>query len=264
MAGRGKARRGEAGEAGQGRQGRARQGEAWPGTAGHGRQGPARQGRARQGMAGKAGKAGRGLARHGGARHGMALSTKQNQGVVRLAKRTPKARLEQIYKWRAGHAFAVDATTIAGELAAINAEQGRVKPQDFVDRERPDDAPGHAIFEWDDSVAGEQWRLQQARTIIRALHVTRSDDDAGGSVYVNVKPVGEDRSYQSVTNVLQRPDLLASAIQILTAKVVAAETALMELRNLASGLGDEERAKVIALGEALSAAGALARSLRAA
>ena len=204
------------------------------------------------------------MARHGGARHGMALSTKQNQGVVRLAKRTPKARLEQIYKWRAGHAFAVDATIIAGELAAINAEQGRVKPQDFVDRERPDDAPGHAIFEWDDSVAGEQWRLQQARTIIRALHVTRSDDDAGGSVYVNVKPVGEDRSYQSVTNVLQRPDLLASAIQILTAKVVAAETALMELRNLASGLGDEERAKVIALGEALSAAGALARSLRAA
>ena len=43
---------------------------------------------------------------------------------------------------------------------------GAVGPAELVERARASDSPVHHLFEWDDSVAGERYRLEQARLYI--------------------------------------------------------------------------------------------------
>jgi hypothetical protein len=43
--------------------------------------------------------------------------------------------------------------------------------KDVVEEARPKQSPIHSMFEWDDKVAGERWREEQARGYLRALIV---------------------------------------------------------------------------------------------
>jgi hypothetical protein len=49
------------------------------------------------------------------------------------------------------------------------AAQNRLTPQALVDTARPDISPIHPFYEWDDSIAGEQYRLEQARSHVRCV-----------------------------------------------------------------------------------------------
>lgn len=54
------------------------------------------------------------------------------------------------------------------------SEQG-LTPQSLVDASRDINAPLHNEFEWDDSVAAENYRKEQAKNIIRHLIIVRTD-----------------------------------------------------------------------------------------
>ena len=60
------------------------------------------------------------------------------------------------------------AQAIAPELAALE-EAKALKPDAVVERARDPGNPLHALFEWDDAVAGHQHRLATARMIIRSI-----------------------------------------------------------------------------------------------
>lgn len=63
------------------------------------------------------------------------------------------------------------------EMTAIYTEAGILTPAVVVDAARPDDHPLHSRFEWEDAVAGEAYRQQQAHELIRSVRVvhTRAD-----------------------------------------------------------------------------------------
>lgn len=63
-------------------------------------------------------------------------------------------------------------TTVLTELRRLCDAAGELTPQAVVDDARPEDAPLHAHFEWDDSIAGEQYRLVQASEMIRKAQIT--------------------------------------------------------------------------------------------
>lgn len=44
---------------------------------------------------------------------------------------------------------------------------GAVSPRDVVDAAKPNDSPLHPYFEWDDDKAADNWRLDQARRLLR-------------------------------------------------------------------------------------------------
>lgn len=71
------------------------------------------------------------------------------------------------YKWK--HNLCVSADTVGEELEAIEQENGRVTKEAIVDRARPEDSPMHPLFEWNDPVAAEEYRKDQAHMIIRNL-----------------------------------------------------------------------------------------------
>lgn len=67
---------------------------------------------------------------------------------------------------------------LRSELLAIRSEYGTLTPANVVDAARAEDHPLHSRFEWDDAVAGEKYRLGQARQLIRVVRETYTD--AGG------------------------------------------------------------------------------------
>lgn len=75
-------------------------------------------------------------------------------------------------------------TTALDELRRIYSENGTLTPQMVVDAARPDEAPLHDRFEWDDSVAGEKYRLVQAGVLIRKAHVKIETGEPRGPVQV--------------------------------------------------------------------------------
>lgn len=56
-------------------------------------------------------------------------------------------------------------------LALYEAHNGLLRPEDVVEFAKNPETALHSRFEWDDSAAAHQWRLEQARNVIR-VHVT--------------------------------------------------------------------------------------------
>ena len=58
---------------------------------------------------------------------------------------------------------------VAGELFEQLWDTHSLTAEGLVDASRPEDAPLHKYFEWDDRVAAEEYRKEQARHIIAAI-----------------------------------------------------------------------------------------------
>lgn len=89
----------------------------------------------------------------------------------------------------AAEAYKVPAETVGQTLEVIEARDGQVTKEAFLDASRPEDSPTHGMFEWRDDVAAEKYRLHQSKTIINNLRI---EIDAEGAepktvkAYVNV------------------------------------------------------------------------------
>ena len=73
------------------------------------------------------------------------------------------------YEWKIAGLYKTSADTagmVCEELA--NSEVG-LTPASLVDASRPETAPLHGEFEWDDSIAAENYRKNQASGIIRNI-----------------------------------------------------------------------------------------------
>ncbi len=64
--------------------------------------------------------------------------------------------------------------SVTDEIRAIYVRHGRLTPALVVDEARDETHPLHTHFQWDDSIAGEQYRQVQAarliRTKVRVVH----------------------------------------------------------------------------------------------
>lgn len=79
-------------------------------------------------------------------------------------------------------------------LDRLAEDHGHLTPELVVDAARPAESPLHDLFEWDDSVAGERWRREQARHLIIQCRVTvqTSDDQRVSVRRYTALPINED------------------------------------------------------------------------
>lgn len=56
---------------------------------------------------------------------------------------------------------------VIAEIRRLENESGMINPVDVVEAAREENSPLHSHFEWDDSEAAQQYRLVQARNLIR-------------------------------------------------------------------------------------------------
>ena len=130
-------------------------------------------------------------------------------------KTKPKATASRTHRWKSGSRFPVRPAVAAAALDAIaRASAGAVTPAAVVDAARSTRHPLHRCFTWDDTVAAERWREQQARVLIGAVRVIVEDGGKGASqvafLSVNVRDAG--RAYMASTVVLSDDDYREQAL----------------------------------------------------
>lgn len=96
---------------------------------------------------------------------------------------------------------------IADELLALKSESGVVNPAAAVEWARKNKKSTlHANLEWDNSIAGERWRVSQVRQLI-AIHIV---DAEGGRRFVSLsidRKHDGSNGYRSLDDIVARPDL---------------------------------------------------------
>ena len=94
------------------------------------------------------------------------------------------------YSWRGGFAYKVPASTVGTALESIEARDGNVTSQRFLEYSRPEDSATHSMFEWDDTIAAEKYRLRQAGAIINQLEVKiEYEEDPVRETEIKIVPV---------------------------------------------------------------------------
>ena len=62
--------------------------------------------------------------------------------------------------------FSVSADVVGRVIEEIEEKDGSVTKESFLNASRPIESPTHDLFEWDDAIAAEKFRLRQSRRVI--------------------------------------------------------------------------------------------------
>lgn len=111
------------------------------------------------------------------------------------------------------------------ELRRIYERDGCVRVSVVVKEANPKRSPLHDEFEWDDQVAGHEYRLSQARKLIRVVAI--ADKTGARSRLVHVAP----ESIDGPTAVIQRREGVYKPIQVVAQEPAEYGRALRELYN---------------------------------
>jgi hypothetical protein len=116
-----------------------------------------------------------------------------------------------VYRWREGYRASVPAQ-VAGERLAELAEAngGAVTPAIVVEDARPAGSPLHDGFEWDDAIAAERHREDQARRMLRncwPVHIDADGVERPTLGYVHVDLPGGEPVYVTTARAVSEADL---------------------------------------------------------
>lgn len=124
--------------------------------------------------------------------------------------------------------------TIRDALHAIaQANGGRLTPELVIEAARQKGSPLHAHFEWDTKKAAHRWWIEQARTLIRSVHIVITRDDRVIETVAYVRDPGaadKEQGYVAVADIRHDADL---ARQALVYEFARAAAALRRARDLA-------------------------------
>jgi len=123
------------------------------------------------------------------------------------------------------------------ELELIRSENdGILRPADVVEYARDPQTALHERFEWNDTKAAEQYRLWQARELIRVVVKTEPTKNDATRVYVSLT---DDRrndggGYRTLDDVMRSHTMRQALLKQAYADMVRFETTYRQLSELAS------------------------------
>lgn len=138
---------------------------------------------------------------------------------------------------------------VISELKRIADENsGLLLADKVVAAARNEDSPLHNRFEWNDSEAAHQYRLEQARHLIRVAveYVESGDKKLPFRVFVSLSPdrLNEDGGYRSMVSVMRDPDrkhqLIVDALDELQ-RFQDKYSGLTELRKIFDAIAETKR-----------------------
>lgn len=139
---------------------------------------------------------------------------------------------------------------IQQELKRIVSQNKNRKllPAKVEEEARDPNSPLHDSFEWDDSKAGYQYRLWQARHLIASVEMVADNRFESAPVYVSLKMDRKAGGYRPISDVLSnaelRKELLATAFGELRAMEFRYQR-LSELTNVFKAARKAEKASKV-------------------
>lgn len=139
-----------------------------------------------------------------------------------------------IYRWKPGHWLGVPAQVAGDRIESIRAERGRVHAADLVDDARPDDAPLHPCFEWDDSTAAEKFRVSQARQVLENLICVpiEAPESQPLRAFIAIGAPNEPHDYTPLSTVMSDEELRRKALRAALEELNRIKARYAELREL--------------------------------
>lgn len=135
-----------------------------------------------------------------------------------------------VYKFRKGSYIKADAQA-AGEMCEQLEARGKLTAEELLNANRAEDAPLHDSFEWDDSVAAESWRMQQARHIINSLEIVTENREPVRAFFSIVR---SEPNYRHIDTILQRQDDTEALLKMALSELQAFQKKYSQLVELAA------------------------------
>lgn len=138
-----------------------------------------------------------------------------------------------VYKWRTR--YHKTKPEVAGEeLQRIKNKRG-LTAKAVVDESRDEDAPLHKEFTWDDAVAAEKFREEEARSIISDLIIELDGFEGGATTrgFVKLERSHKAGVYEDVREVLMDSDKTNALLEIAKAELQSFRQKYATLKELA-------------------------------
>lgn len=156
-----------------------------------------------------------------------------------------------VYEWKNGHAWKVDAQTAGEHLEVLRQKKdGTLTSEVVLEDARSRRSPLHKCFEWDDAVAAEKYRLDQAGDLLRSIVVTfksadRTEKSTRAFVHVETQ---HGRGYTSLAHAMSDADLRKQVIQRAWVELQGWRERYREYEELATIFGamDKAEKKIVA------------------
>ena len=156
------------------------------------------------------------------------------------------------YGFREGSRASGDPQIVGEELERIRKQRGELTPDITIEEAKPAKAPLHCQFEWDDQKAGNEFRLMQARNLIRSVIEVEivNKKTVPTQAYYHIRneaDKGESGRYEPRQVVVQSIDMFQSALAMLEQKLSSAVRAVQELKEAAGQSKHKGKMAIIAI-----------------
>lgn len=121
-------------------------------------------------------------------------------------------------------------------LLAIRDADGMITPEGVLARAQNPKSPLHAAFEWDDEKAAVQYRLEQARALVRSYKVKIPELNVNIRRFTSIE-TADGRGYDETTRVLDNPFLRRQLLDRLTAELKAIQSRYERIGEAAGIIG---------------------------
>ena len=122
------------------------------------------------------------------------------------------------YAWAKGFPAKIKAEVFGAEKDRIAAEKGLevIQPEDILEAARNKKSPINPAFEWNDAVAAEKHRVEQARKMLTNLEIVRVEIESGPAISSRAMFVvsrdGDRRGYMNADAIMGDRELKAQVI----------------------------------------------------
>ena len=123
----------------------------------------------------------------------------------------------------------------AGELCEKLKNTIGLSPETLLDASRSEDALLHKQFEWDDGIAAEKYRVEQARHIICNLKVVAAENTAPTRAFVTIQhSYGSTSGYEHVVDVMSDEEKKAKLLETAKTELKWFKLKYQNLKELAN------------------------------
>lgn len=142
-----------------------------------------------------------------------------------------------IYQWKNGFpTHGADAQAVGARLESLREDHGgKLTPEAVINDAAKPKSPMHALFEWDDESAAHEYRLDQARGLLRAIVTTvvAEHQTTPTRAFVAVQQEGDKgRSYTSIGVAMATPILRVQVLNAARAELASWRDRYRELEEL--------------------------------
>lgn len=169
--------------------------------------------------------------------------------------------MKSVFNFRHGCHLSGDAQAVGERLEAIKAKSSNLTPDMVVDDARAPRSPLHLFFEWDNTVAAEKYRMDQAGHLIRSVQVTFEDVEpqqerqvrlsavaaapathpAAVRAFVSITRSDGARSYESTATAMNDPEMRRQVLARAHMEMASVGRKYRELNELADVFGALDR-----------------------